>query len=155
MEKLSRARKYWVQALSRTTRYALLLVLAGTLFGCGKSHSASAMAKFCNVLTKNSSDFTAYLHLSVSGLDTTWYAYTGACSACASVPAEKTLVVDFGDDETGKAFPASPASTILDAGGQYMFRAELDPNQSTKTPTVDLYQANGSYTCEDLDPFSS
>jgi hypothetical protein len=151
MEKLSRARNNRVRAFSGIAMYALVVVM---LVGCG-SKKPTATAKFCNILTKSSLDFTAYLHLSADGLDSTWYAYTGECSACTGIPADKTITVDFGDDETGKAFPGSPATTILDINGEYMFRAELDPELTTKTPTVDLYKANGSYICEDLDPFES
>jgi hypothetical protein len=153
MEKLSCTRN-GIGAFSGIARYALVVVMMGMLIGCGKA-KPTATAKFCNILEKSSTDFTAYLHLRADGLDTTWYAYTGECSACASIPADKTLTVDFGDDETGSAFPGSPATTILDINGEYMFRAELDPDLTTKTPTVDLYKANGSYICEDLDPFES
>jgi hypothetical protein len=146
MEKLSYTRNACIRAFSWTARCALLVVVAGTLLGCGKSKSSSpsALGTFCNGLVESGSDFTGYLNFTGDGVDTTWYAISGDCTPCVGMPAGKSLRFEFGDEYDW----IYRFTKTLDIDGEYKFKAEIDDD--TGYAGITIYVPKSGYTCEDI-----
>jgi len=124
---------------------ALFAVLAAAFAGCGKSKSPSAVATFCNNLVLTGGiDFQGYLSFTGEGVSDTWYAYSGECTACTSIPAGKTLRFEFGDESDW----IYQFSYTLEIGGDYKFKAEID--DVTGDPAINVYVPKSGYTCEDI-----
>jgi hypothetical protein len=121
------------------------VVLAGTLMGCGKSKSPTAIGTFCNGLVLTGGiDFEGYLNFSGDGVNTTWYANSGDCTPCRSMPAGTSLRFEFGDElDWIERF-----SKTLDIGGEYKFKAEID--DITGYPGITVYVPKPGYSCEDI-----
>jgi hypothetical protein len=134
--------KSWVRylALSTTT---LLLVTALSSCNSSGSKGPTANARFCNNLTSNSGDFTAYLSLVGEGVNEYWTAYTGACTPCKRVKSGRSLTIEMGDESDWIA----RGTKTLTTDQQYMFVAEID---SEGDPNWVSYVAKSGYTCEDL-----
>ncbi len=140
-KKLMKQKKSWVRYLIMA---ATALLLVGTLTSCSSgSKGPTANARFCNNLTRNSGDFTAYLSLVGNGVNEYWTAYTGACTPCKHVKSGVSLTIEMGDESDWLA----RGNKVLETNQQYMFVAEMDTDGF---PNWTSYTANPGYTCEDL-----
>ncbi len=146
MKKHPFARIQSMGAFCWTAKYVLLVVLAGTLMGCGSASEPIATAKFCNDLYRNGNSYVGYLDIVGDGISDTWYATSGTCTPCRAIPAETTLAFEYGDDDIGMSL--FNFTDVLYQGGEYAFYAE--PNPVTDAAEFNTYEADSYHVCEDL-----
>ena len=115
--------------------------------GTSTVNSTLTTLKFCNNLTQNGLDFTAYLQTQ-TGPSVRLTALSGACSACTQFPAGQ-LSFEMGSPTTWLSRGTWTPSV---AGGQYFVMAEIDDTDGL--PTWSAYRiTTAGETCATYNPF--
>ena len=115
--------------------------------GTSTVNSTLTTLKFCNNLTQNGANFTAYLQTQ-TGPSVRLTALSGTCSACTQFPAGQ-LSFEMGSPTTWLSRGTWTPSV---AGGQYFVMAEIDDTDGL--PTWSAYRITTvGETCATYDPF--
>jgi len=135
-------------AVTATGGAAAVTATGGTASGGTSTvNSNLTTLKFCNNLTQNGVDFTAYLQTQ-TGPSVRLTALSGTCSACTQFPAGQ-LSFEMGSPTTWLSRGTWTPSV---AGGQYFVMAEIDDTDGL--PTWSAYRITTvGETCATYDPF--